>query len=156
MQSRCMCGASVYELDFFFFFLIPPPLPKSSFFGLIMSTVNRGIECSLLELRPPISVKIRPLNLSEHADWQGFSVTVCFTCLVDEEGSTFFAIPHRVLAILSHISKLPKESAEGEMTTATIGHCNVWFKFPSVSNWFIPLYGFNFGKYRAAGFLQVV
>lgn len=91
-----------------------------------------------------------------HVDWQGFSVTVCFTCLVDEEGSASLSVPHYVLTILGRTSKLPGESAEGEMTAATIGRCNVWFKFPSVSNWFIPLYGFNFGKYRAAGFLQVV
>ena len=53
MQSRCMCGASVYELDFGFCFFFPSSLPKSSFFGLILSAVNRGIECSLLEPRPP-------------------------------------------------------------------------------------------------------
>lgn len=42
------------------------------------------------------------------------------------------------------------------MTTATIRHCSVWIRFPGVSNWFLPWYGFNFGKYRAVGFLQVV
>lgn len=70
-------------------------------------------------------MKIWPLNLSEHVGWQGDSVTVYFTCLVDEEGSAFLSIPRRVLTILSPTSKLPGESAESEMTTATTGHCNV-------------------------------
>lgn len=49
-----------------------------------------------------------------------------------------------------------KQIAVGEMTTATIRHCRVWVRFPDVSDWCIPWYGFNFGKYRAVGFLQVV
>lgn len=63
--------------------------------------------------------------------------------------STFF---YPKLTILSHTSPLPGESAVGEVITTTIGY---WFKFPCVSNGFISLYGFKFGKYRAAGFLQV-
>lgn len=51
--------------------------------------------------------------------------------------------------------QIAMESAVGEIDTGTIGHCKVGLKFPNFSNCFIPLYGVSFGKYRAAGFLQV-
>ena len=58
MRSRCMCGASVYEWDFFF--LSPLLSPVAHLLAWIMSTVDRGAECSLPELRPAVWAEARP------------------------------------------------------------------------------------------------
>lgn len=82
------------------------------------------------------------------------NVSLCFGRAVVTPWALLPFLPLPGVTVGSHTSRLP-----GDVQYVKLLHqldIAVAASNPLVTQAFISLYGFNFGKYRAAGFLQVV
>lgn len=145
IPSSCMCGASIHESDFFSFLIPPPPqiLPFWPDEEQRHWVQAAGAEAAWLSEDPAMSLSV----------WFGRALVSPWAPPV--LGWPGLCSPfHPTLWSCSFKSnkQTARRCAVGEIA-APVGHCNG--SNPMVTQAFISLYGFNFGKCRAAGFLQV-